>query len=114
MIAHINWTRAFAKIQCSFMLLSRKKEHIWVSPNEVDEPRAYYTEWSKSEREKQLLYINAYIWNLERGYWWTYLQDSSGDTDVEDRLMDMARLGWKKERVGCVERVAWKHTLPHV
>ena len=33
-------------------LLSRKKEHIRVSSNEVDEPRAYYTEWSKSERER--------------------------------------------------------------
>ena len=41
------------------ILLSHKKEHIWVSSNEVDEPRAYYTEWSKSEREKQILYINA-------------------------------------------------------
>ena len=28
-----------------------KKEHIWVSSNEVDETRACYTEWSKSERE---------------------------------------------------------------
>ena len=28
-----------------------KKEHSQVSSNEVDEPRAYYTEWSKSERE---------------------------------------------------------------
>ena len=35
------------------MLLSHKKEHIWVSSNDVDEPRTYYTEWSKSEREKQ-------------------------------------------------------------
>ena len=42
------------------------KEGIWVSANEIDEPRAYYTEWSKSE--KQISYINAYIWNLERGY----------------------------------------------
>ena len=33
------------------ILLSHKKEHIWVSSNEVDEPRTYYTEWSKSERE---------------------------------------------------------------
>ena len=47
------------------ILLSHKKEHIWVSSNEVDEPRAYYVEWSKSEREKQILYVNAYIWNLE-------------------------------------------------
>ena len=32
------------------ILLSYKKEHIWVSPNEVDEPKAYYTAWSKSQR----------------------------------------------------------------
>ena len=28
------------------ILLSHKKEHLWVSPNEMDEPRTYYTEWS--------------------------------------------------------------------
>ena len=44
---------------CDGILLSHKKEHIWVSPNEVDEPRAYYTEWSKSEREKQISYTDA-------------------------------------------------------
>ena len=36
-----------------YLLLSYKKELIWVSSNEVDEPRAYYTEWSESERERQ-------------------------------------------------------------
>ena len=35
----------------SGILLSHKKEHIWVSSDEVDEPRTYYTEWSESERE---------------------------------------------------------------
>ena len=34
--------------------------------SEVDEHRTCYTEWSKSEKEKQTLYINAYIWNLEK------------------------------------------------
>ena len=34
------------------ILFSHKKEHIWVSFNEVDEPRNYYTEWSDSERER--------------------------------------------------------------
>ena len=34
------------------ILFSHKKEHIWVSSNDVGEPRAYYTEWSKSERER--------------------------------------------------------------
>ena len=36
----------------SGILLSQKKEHIWVSSDEVDEPRTYYTEWSESERER--------------------------------------------------------------
>ena len=37
----------------NWILLSHKKEYIWVISNQVDEPRAYYTEWNKSEREKQ-------------------------------------------------------------
>ena len=36
------------------ILFSYKKECFWVSSNEVGEPRAYYTEWSKSERERQI------------------------------------------------------------
>ena len=38
-----------------------KKECIWISSNEVNETGAYYTEWSKSERETSILYSNAYI-----------------------------------------------------
>ena len=121
------------------ILLSHKKECIWTSSNEVDELRAYYTEWSKSEREKQILTrlsdfflfslpcieegngnplqcsclenprdsvawwaavfgvaqsrtrlkrlngsssSNAYIWNLERWYWWNYLQGRDMRTDI--------------------------------
>ena len=52
----------------SGILLNHKKEWIWFSSSEVDEPRACYSEWSKSEREKQISYINTYIWNLERWY----------------------------------------------
>ena len=32
--------------------LSHKKEHIWVSSDEVDESRTYYTELIESERER--------------------------------------------------------------
>ena len=35
---------------------------MWVSWIEVDEPRAYYIEWSKTEREKQVSYTNIYIY----------------------------------------------------
>ena len=48
--------------------LSHKKGRIWVSCSEVDVPRACYTEQSKSEREKQILCINAYTRNLEKWY----------------------------------------------
>jgi len=34
------------------ILLSHKKEHLFMCSNEVDKPRTYYTEWSMSERER--------------------------------------------------------------
>ena len=43
------------------ILPSLKKEGIWISSNEVDESRAYYTELDKSEKEKQISYINVWI-----------------------------------------------------
>ena len=60
--------------QLNDMTHSYKKECIWLSSNEVDELRAYHTELGESEREKQISYINAYMWNLEKWYWWSYLQ----------------------------------------
>ena len=48
------------------ILLSHEKEQKWVSFSEVNEPRACYTEWNKSEKEKQVSHINAYTWNLEK------------------------------------------------
>ena len=93
------------------ILLDQEKEHIWVSSSEVAEPRAYHTEWSKSEREKQALYINAYIWNIEKWYWWIYLQGSNRDANIENRLVDTVAEGegWMN----------WEHsietyTLPYV
>ena len=59
--------------------------------------RAYSTEWSKSEREKQMVYTNTYIWNLERQYWWNYFQGSNGDTDIENRFMNMEWSGDERE-----------------
>ena len=43
---------------------------------------------SKSEREKQMSNIDAYMWNLESRLQRTYLQGSTRDTDVEKRLVD--------------------------
>ena len=40
-----------------------------------------------SQKEKDKCCILTHI-NLERWYWWTYLQGSNGDTDKENRLLD--------------------------
>ena len=48
------------------ILLSHKKEWNWVICSEVNGPRDCHTEWSKSEREKEISYIKAYMWNLEK------------------------------------------------
>ena len=45
-------------------------------------------EGRESEKERQILYIDTYIWNLERRYQRSYMQGSKGDTDVKNRLLD--------------------------
>ena len=40
-----------------------------------------------------------------------YLQGSNGETDIDNRLMDMGR---RENRVRCMEKVTWKLTLPYV
>ena len=53
----------------------------------------------------------AAAWNLERWCWWTYLQGSNRDADIENRFVDTVREG-----EGCTN---WKinietYTSPHV
>ena len=74
----------------------------------MDELRAYCTEWSRSERERQILHINTCVWNLERWYWWTNLQDSNWDID---RLVDTA---WEGEGGKNWESSMETYTLPYV
>ena len=42
------------------ILLSYKKKHIRVSSDEVDEPRAYYTEVSQKEKDKYCIPTHIY------------------------------------------------------
>ena len=77
-------------------LLNRKKEQNWVICRDMDGPRDCHTEWSKSEREKQILYINAYMWNLEKWYRWTGLQGRSRGTDIENKRVDTKGGKWRE------------------
>ena len=87
------------------ILLSHKKEWNWVICKDVDGPRDCHTEWSKSEREKQILYINTYMWNLEKWYGWSYLQSRNRDTDVENKYIDTKGEGG----VGGIGRLGLTH-----
>ena len=48
---------------------------------------------------------------MEKWFCRIYLQGSNGETDIENRLMDM---GKGEERVRCMERVTWKLTSQYV
>ena len=50
------------------ILLSHIKQWNQVICRDVDGPRVCHTEWSKSEREKQMSYFDACLWNLEKWY----------------------------------------------
>ena len=58
--------------------------------------------------EKQILCINAYTWNLEKWYQWTYLQSKNRDSDIDNRLMDAGEGGMNWE---CSTEI---YTLPYV
>ena len=51
-------------------LLSHKKDWNWVICRDMDVYRIWHRDWSKSEREKQVLYVNVYMRNLEKWYRW--------------------------------------------
>ena len=63
-----------------------------------------------SQKERQILYINAYIWTLVRWYWQSYMQGSKGDTEVKNRLLDSGKgeggMIWENSIETC--------TLPYV
>ena len=89
------------------ILLSYKKGCIWVGPNEVDEPRAYYIEWI-SHKDKSCVYQHMdmesrkMVWtNLFAGQQW------------RRRHREQTRRPWGRERPGWIERAAWRqiHTM---
>ena len=45
--------------------------------------------WTDVRKRKTNTYIKAYILNLERWCWWTYLQDSNEHVGIENWLLDM-------------------------
>ena len=90
------------------ILLSHTKEWIWVSCSEMDELRACYTGWSKSNREKQITYTNINDAKAETPVlWpphvksWLIAKDSDAGRD------------WGQEEKGTTEdeMAGWHHRL---
>ena len=67
----------------------------WVIYRDVHGSRDCHTEWSKSEREKQISYINTHIWKLEKWYRWTGMQGRNRHTDVENKRMNTKEGKWR-------------------
>ena len=83
------------------ILLDHKKEHIWVSSNEVDEPTAYYAEWTKEEK-KNIIYWRIYMESRK-----TVLINLFAKQQWTHRHREQNSQG--KEREGQIERVTLKH-----
>ena len=47
-------------------------------------------------KKKQILYINAYMWNLEKQYRGKYLQGRNRDADTENRQQMWTKGGYQK------------------
>ena len=58
-----------------------------------------HTEWSKSDRKRQISYDITYMWNLKKWYKGTYLQNRNGVTDVKNKLM--VTKGGKGGEINC-------------
>ena len=85
---------------------------VWVGDGDGQGGLACCNSWGRKESDTTE-WLNwteqmTYIWNLEKWHWRIYLQGNSGETDIENRRMDMGR---EEERVRCLERVTWKLTL---
>ena len=68
------------------ILLSYKECSSAVCSN-VDGPRDYHTKWSKSDRERQILYDITYIWNLKNNTSECIQQNRNRPTDIENKLV---------------------------
>ena len=69
------------------LLLSHKRELNNAMCSNMGGPGDSHTEWTKSEGERQISYGITYMWELNKWYKWTYLQNRNRLTDIENKCM---------------------------
>ena len=67
----------------------------------MDGPGDYHTKWSKLDRERQIPYDIAYMWNLKKWYKWTYLQNRNTHR-LKERIY-----GYQGEKRGRARSAVW-------
>ena len=78
------------------ILLNHKKEWHCVICRDVDVSTDCHTEWNRTKREKQISYINVYMWNIVKRCRRPYLQSRNRHTDIENKYMDSKWRGGKR------------------
>ena len=79
-------------LYCCPPLSSQRKMSIVLAPP-LKPSTSQILRWLKPKHFiLQISYDIAYMWNLKKGYKWTYLQNRSRVTDVENKLM--VTRGW--------------------
>ena len=77
------------------ILLSHKKEWNTAICSSMDGPRDYHTKWSKSDREREISYDIAYMWNQKKGTNELFL-NRNRLTDIENKLwLPKGKVGWE-------------------
>ena len=64
------------------ILLSHKKEWNWIICIDMYGPRDCHIEWRK---RKTNVIFHTDMWNLEKWYWWSYLQRRNRHSDIENK-----------------------------
>ena len=64
----------------------------------MDEPRECHTEWSKSDREGEILYDSPYMWNLNSNdsNEHTYKTETGSQTSRTSLWLPMGRMGGRE------------------
>ena len=85
------------------ILLSHEKEQNTATCRDMDGPRDCNTEWSKSDRERQISYDIAYMWNLKKkkkGGTNELTYKTEVVTDVENKLLPGDKWGRGRDKLG--------------
>ena len=75
----------------------------------MEEKQIWLTSWSKSEREKQISYIKAYVWNVEKNGTDEPVCRAATEMQTENDLKTQRG----KEMVGQTESLSETNVLPY-